>query len=67
LVNLERLKKMMKEKKITQAQMAKKIGIKASTMNQKINGKRIITLSEGELIAKELGISDEDFGKNFFK
>lgn len=66
MVNTDKLKGLMREKRITQAQLADKIGIKPCTINQKLNGKRYLTLDEAEIIADVLGIETGDFGKYFF-
>lgn len=66
MINTNKLKGLMKEKQITQAELAEKLGIKPCTVNQKLNGKRVLSLDEAEAIAEVLGIDTGDFGKYFF-
>lgn len=66
MINTDKLKGLMKEKRITQSQLAEKLGLKACTVNQKLNGKRDMSLDEAEAIADVLGIEAIDFGKYFF-
>lgn len=66
MINADKLKGLMKEKRITQAYLAKKLNIKPCTLNQKLNGRRIFSLDEAEVIADVLGIEANDFGKYFF-
>ena len=51
---------------LTQAQLAGKLGIKAPTMNQKLNNVRPMFLHEADIVAKELGIGPELFCAYFF-
>jgi len=66
MINTDKLKGLMREKRVTQSELAKKIGIKPCTFNQKLNGKRNMSLEEAEVIAEVLGIDMSDFGKYFF-
>lgn len=66
MINTDKLKGLMREKRITQSELADKLGIKPCTVNQKLNGKRDMSLDEAEIIADVLGIDTGDFGKYFF-
>jgi len=66
MINTDKLKGLMREKRITQSELAEKLGIKPCTVNQKLNGKRCLTLDEAEIIADVLSINAGDFGKYFF-
>ena len=66
MINIDKLKGLMKEKRVTQSELAEKLGIKTCTMNQKLNGKRDLSLDEAEIIAEVLDIDVGDFGKYFF-
>lgn len=50
----------IREKGMTQAQLAKDIGISATALNLKLNNKSDFTLRETFAIAKRLGIEDCD-------
>lgn len=50
----------MKRKGITQKQLANNIGMDATMLNLKINGKRSMKLEEAKLIAHNLQISLDD-------
>ena len=56
----------MKEKGITQAQLALNINIALTTLNQKINGSGYFTTSEIHKICKVLDIMPKDVGIYFF-
>lgn len=64
--NTEKIKNRMDELRITQAQLARKIGIATPTMCQKINNIRPFSLDEAERVASVLQIEDKDFGTYFF-
>ena len=66
MINADKIKGLMKEKRITQADLAEKLELKPCTVNQKLNGKRDLSLDEAEMIADYLGIDTGDFGKYFF-
>lgn len=66
MINTNKLKGLMREKQITQSDLAEKLGIKPCTVNQKLNGRRDMSLDEAEMIADVLGIDTGDFGKYFF-
>lgn len=64
--NIELLKEQMKEKGITQKELAEAIGIAPPTVSQKLNGVRPLDLAEARIIADKLEIDAGDFGKFFF-
>ena len=64
--NTDKIKKRMSEIGMTQAELAKEIGIATPTMCQKINNIRPFSLEEAERVADILKIDDKDFGKYFF-
>lgn len=66
MLNTELIKARMKEKDITQKEIADAIGIAAPTVSQKINGIRPMDLDEARIIAEKLEIDSSDFGKYFF-
>ncbi|MBR2284602.1 MAG: helix-turn-helix transcriptional regulator [Ruminococcus sp.] len=66
MVNTSKLKGRMRELSITQADVAKTLGIAQSTVNQKLNNTRPFDLDEAEKLSKLLGISDWEFGSYFF-
>ena len=56
----------MKERSITQEQLAKEIGKDKSTVNAKLNGKNAFTTKEIDDICKVLDISNDEIGEYFF-
>ena len=66
MINTNKLKGLMREKGITQAELAKKLGIMPCSCNLKINNRRDMTLDEAEVIADVLGIEVDEFGIYFF-
>lgn len=66
MVNSKELKKRAKELGIRQREIAEALGIKQSTVNQKINNVRPMTLEEAEQIADLLRIDDDLFRTYFF-
>ena len=64
--NSELLKKQMKEKGVTQKDLAEAIGIAPPTVSQKLNGIRPLELSEARIIAEKLDINAGEFGEFFF-
>lgn len=66
MVNSDKLKGLMREKRITQADIAKELDIKPCTVNQKINNIRGMDLDEAEKICDMLDIDVGDFGIYFF-
>ena len=66
MINSDKLKGLMREKRVTQSDLAKALDIKTCTVNQKLNNKRALTLDEAEIISDVLNISIGDFGTYFF-
>ncbi len=66
LINTNKLKGRMKEKEITQADVARELKIAQPTANQKINNVRPFDLNEAEALAKLLEIDAGEFGAYFF-
>lgn len=66
MINTDKLKARMAELGVTQVQLAKKLGIAAPTMCQKLNNIRPLSLEEAEIVAAELKIKDREFGSYFF-
>ena len=66
MVNSDKLKGIMKEKRMTQADAAKILGLSECTVNQKINNVRPFFLDEAELLANALEIDSGSFGAYFF-
>lgn len=60
------LKEKMREKGVTQKKLADLLELKQPTVSQKLNNDRPMDLEEAEIVAKALGISDEEFRKYFF-
>ena len=66
MVNTNKIKGRMKEKEITQADVAKHLSIAQPTANQKINNIRPFDLEEAEKLAALLEIDVGEFGTYFF-
>lgn len=66
MVNTNKIKGRMKELEITQADVAKTLGIAQPTANQKINNVRPFELEEAEKLAILLKLEAGEFGKYFF-
>ena len=66
MVNTNKIKGRMREKAITQADVAKHLKIAQPTANQKINNIRPFDLEEAEQLAKLLDIDAGEFGTYFF-
>lgn len=64
--NTLKLKAKMAELGITQTDLAKKMGLAAPTVCQKINNVRPFSLKEADKVAEILQISDADFRVYFF-
>ncbi len=56
----------MVEKGMNQSRLATELGVGVSTISQKLNNERRITINEARKIQKILQIADEDFCKYFF-
>ncbi len=66
MVNSDKIKGRMRERAITQADVAKYLGLAQPTVNQKINNVRPFDLNEAEKLAELLQINSGDFGEYFF-
>ena len=66
MLNSEMIKARMKEKKVTQKEIADMLGIAPPTVSQKVNGVRPMDLEEARAIANKLDIDSSDFGAYFF-
>lgn len=66
MINTSKLKGLMREKNITQADIAKCIGVAQATACQKLNNSRPMYVDEAEKICDLLGIETGDFGTYFF-
>ena len=66
MINSDKIKGLMRERRVTQADLAKKLELKPCSVNQKINNKRSMTVDEAEIIASYLGIEDKNFATYFF-
>jgi transcriptional regulator with XRE-family HTH domain len=64
--NYSKLLGRMKERAITQEQLAKEIDKDKSTVNAKLNGKNAFTTKEIDDICKVLDISNIEIGDYFF-
>lgn len=66
MVDSNKLKGIMREKQMSQADAARLLGISQCTVNQKINNIRPFFLDEAEKLAGALGIDSGGFGVYFF-
>lgn len=68
MVNTLKLKAKLKEKNLTQEELAKKLKINASTLNKKINNVsgNNLTIEEATNMKKILDIPDEAVNEYFF-
>lgn len=66
MINSKKIKERIKELGLTQGDIAKALGLAQSTVNQKINNVRSMSVNEAEGLAKELKIEDQDFSVYFF-
>ena len=66
MLNTEMIKARMKEKKVTQKEIADLLGVAPPTVSQKVNGIRPMDLEEARAIADKLDIDSSDFGTYFF-
>ncbi|WP_298022283.1 helix-turn-helix transcriptional regulator [uncultured Dysosmobacter sp.] len=60
-MNTKAIKQLMKEKKITQSEAAKRLGMSQCVLSQKINNKRPVTVYEAERLQEILEIEDKEF------
>lgn len=66
MVNSKALKERAKQLGIRQKDIAEALGIRQSTVNQKINNVRPMMLDEAEVMATLLKISNDEFAAYFF-
>lgn len=66
MVNSRRIKERAKELGIRQKDIADRLNLRQSTVNQKINNVRPMSLEEAEGISEILDISDTLFSDYFF-
>ena len=66
MINSEKIKARAKQFGIRQQDLAKAMGIRQSTVNQKINNVRPMYLDEAEAMARVLKISNAEFASYFF-
>lgn len=66
MLNTNKLKAKMKEKAITQKDVAKALDISTCAFNLKINNKRPLFLEEADKLCIILSISDDEFRNYFF-
>lgn len=66
MVNSNKLKGRMKELSLTQADVAKHLGLASPTVSQKLNNVRPFNLEEAEKLSELLSLDAGDFGKYFF-
>lgn len=65
--NYSKLLGRMKEKGLTQSQVATALGKNESTISSKLNGKFSFTVVEIDAICKLLDISNDEIGAYFFR
>ncbi len=66
MINTNKLKGRLVERGLNQGDVAKCLGIALPTANQKLNGKRAMSLDEAYLLAKLLDIEIIAFPEYFF-
>ena len=66
MLNTQKIKDRMRDKEITQKDVADALGIAPPTVSQKINGVRPMDLDEARRFAALLGIESGEFGEYFF-
>ena len=67
MVDTELLKSRMKRLELTQAELAKELGIAQPTFNQKLNNVRLFDIEEAAKLARLLGIAKSEIGVYFVK
>ena len=65
MANTEKILNRIRELRMTQKDIADRLGIKQSTLSLKINNKRPFYIDEALRMAKMLQISDDEFGSYF--
>lgn len=66
MLNTKKIKGRMVELGLLQKDIAAALNIAQTTVSQKINGVRPMTLQEAERMAKVLNIQNNQFGEYFF-
>ena len=66
MLNVAKVRNRMVELKLTQKDVADKLGIAVPTASQKLNRVRPMNLDEAEKLATLLQIKNENFGEYFF-
>jgi transcriptional regulator with XRE-family HTH domain len=66
MYKFDKLRGRMSERHVTQADIAKLLGIKECTVSQKLNNHRKIKLNEAKKIAEYLDIPDSEFVSFFY-
>ena len=66
MINSRKIKALMVEKGVTQAEIAKAMNLSQTAVNQKINNIRAMTIDEAIFIQNFLNISKDDFKLYFF-
>ena len=66
MVNSDKLKGRIREKRLTQSDCATYVGVKTPTFSQKLNNVRPFSLTEAEKLRTLLDIDDIDFAEYFF-
>lgn len=66
MINTNKIKGRMKERQITQADLARHLHISQPACCQKLNNTRHLTLDEANKISELLEIEPEHFGSYFF-
>lgn len=66
MINSQKIKERAKSLGIRQRTIAEYLGLKQSSVNQKINNGRAMTVGEAEKIAELLKITDLEFREYFF-
>lgn len=66
MINTNKLKGRMVEKKISQQQAARALGIQQPTFSQKCNGSREFKVGEVQKLVEMLEIADDEVAEYFF-
>lgn len=66
MVNTEKVMTRMKERGVTQSDIAEKLDIARPTVSQKLRNVRPMFLDEAERVCELLGIGADEFGTYFF-
>lgn len=66
-MSIDKLRGRMGERRITQADLAKLLGLRVCSVNQKLNGRRKFSLDEAKKVADYLEIPDSEFVSFFCK